>query len=205
MGRAIATGYRKERLDDREVDNAVVDESLQRGKYGGFHFGTAFFGWLVSSGMAVLLLSILTAAGAAVALTQVDNASQVNSDTASTVGLVGGILFALVLAIAYYAGGYVAGRMARFDGARQGIGVWLIGVLVTLLLGGAGAALGAKFNALQQLNLPSLPVNGASFTKGGLITTLVTFLVTLVAALLGGKAGEAYHRKVDAVGTVART
>ena len=40
--------------------------------------------------------------------------------TAEQIGLGGGILLLAVLAIAWFCGGYVAGRMARFDGARQG-------------------------------------------------------------------------------------
>ncbi len=35
---------------------------------------------------------------------------------------------------------------------------------------------------------------------GGLITLIVVVLDTLLAAILGGKAGERYHRKVDRAG-----
>ena len=35
-----------------------------------------------------------------------------------------------------YGGGYVAGRMARFDGGRQGFRVWLLGLLVTIAAAG---------------------------------------------------------------------
>ncbi len=184
------------------VEAAIVDEGLQHRKYGGFHFGSAFFGWLVSTGMAAILLSLLAAAGTAIALTQVNDASDVSRDAANSVGLASGIVLSLALALAYYAGGYVAGRMARFDGARQGVGVWIIGLVVTLILGGAGTALGAKYNVLQQLNLPNLPVDGSTFTKGGLITSIVILLITLLAAMLGGKVGVKYHRKIDAAGTI---
>ena len=49
----------------------------------------------------------------------------------------------MALAVAYFAGGYVAGRMSRFDGARQGLGTWLLGLVVTVVLAvvGAGARL----------------------------------------------------------------
>ena len=40
---------------------------------------------------------------------------------ANTVSLVAAIVLVAVLALAYYTGGYVAGRMSRFDGARQGL------------------------------------------------------------------------------------
>ena len=67
----------------------------------------------------------------------------------------------------YFGGGYVAGRMSRFDGARQGIGAWLIGLVVTVVLAAAGALLGAEYNVLEQLNLPALPVGDAELATGG--------------------------------------
>lgn len=192
------------RPETQTREHSVVDNNLARRRYGGFSFASAFFGWLVATGMGAILVSLLAAAGSAVALTAVD---QVTSETASTVGLASGILLVLTMMIAYYAGGYVAGRMARFDGARQGFGVWGIGFLLALILGGLGAALGSKYNVVQQLNLPHLPIDQGSFTTGGLITSLALLLLTLLAAILGGKLGERYHRRVDQaaeVGTVQR-
>ena len=79
---------------------------------------SAFFGWLVAIGIGVLLTALLSAAGAAVGLTEVSEGEA--RSNAETIGIVGGALLILVGLIAYYAGGYVAGRMSRFDGARQG-------------------------------------------------------------------------------------
>jgi hypothetical protein len=185
-----------------ETDHTVIDEGMQHDRYGGFHFGAAFFGWLVSSGLSVILLALLAAAGAAVALTQTKSATGTVLNSIGTVGLVSGIVFVVVMAIAYYAGGYVAGRMSRFDGARQGVGVWILGVLATLVLAALGATLGAQYNILGQLNLPHLPVSGDAFTTGGALASLATLLMTLLGAVLGGKAGTHYHRKVDAAGMV---
>jgi hypothetical protein len=104
--------------------------------------------------------------------------------------------------IAYYAGGYVAGRMSRFDGARQGGGAWILGIVVTLLLAAAAAILGSEYNVLHQLNLPALPIGKDTMTTGGAIALAVVVVATLVAAVVGGKAGERYHLKVDRVGFV---
>jgi hypothetical protein len=164
----------------------------QREEFGGFNFGAAFFGWLVATGLAVLLIAILGAAGAAIGLTELSE-SEAN-DSAGTIGIVGGALLILVLAVAYYAGGYVAGRLSRFDGARQGLGAWLLG------LAGAGALLGSEYNILERLDLPRIPVDEGSLTTGGLIALGAILLATLVAAILGGKVGERYHRKVDRAG-----
>jgi hypothetical protein len=170
----------------------------QREEFGGVNWGSAFFGWLVAVGMAAILLGLLSAAGAAFGLSEVSDSEA--SQNAETIGIVGGILLLLVLAVAYYAGGYVAGRLARFDGARQGAGVWVLGLLITIALAVVGAVLGSEYNVLSQLNLPRIPIDEGSLTTGGIIALVAVVLVTLLAAIGGGKVGERFHRKVDRVG-----
>ena len=174
----------------------------QRDEFGGINWGSAFFGWLAAIGIAALLTAILSAAGTAIGLTET-SPSQAGSQAqgnAETVGILGAIVLLAILAIAYYAGGYVAGRMSRFDGPRQGLGVWLIGLIVTVVLAVAGALLGAEYNVLSQLNLPRIPVDEGSLTTGGLIALVAIVLVTLLAAMAGGKQGTHYHRKIDRTG-----
>jgi hypothetical protein len=175
----------------------------QHDRFGGIKWGAAFFGWLSANGLAVLLLAVLSAAGVAFGLSQTssaDAAAQQATSEASTIGLVGGIVLLAVLFLAYLAGGYVAGRMARFDGIRQGLAVWIIGLLVVALLALAGAVLGSQYNVLSQLNLPAVPLSGDTLTTAGIVAGIGALLVTLAGALLGGKLGERYHRKVDRAG-----
>jgi hypothetical protein len=173
----------------------------QRDEYGGFNIGAAFFGWLVAVGVAVLLTALLSAAGAAIGLTSL-SAGEAKSG-ADTISLIGGILFVLVLAIAYYAGGYVAGRMSRFDGSRQGVGVWVFGLLVTIALAVLGAIAGSEYNLLSQLNLPRIPIDEGDLATGAVIALIVILIATVLAAIAGGKVGERYHRKVDRAGYAA--
>jgi len=174
----------------------------QRDEFGGLNWGSAFFGWLVAIGVAALLTAILSAAGAAIGLTETSpsQAGTQAQSNADTVGIVGGIVLLVILAIAYYAGGYVAGRMSRFDGPRQGLGVWLVGLIITVVAAVAGVLLGAKYNVLSQLNLPRIPVDEGSLTTGGLIALVAIVVVTLLAAMAGGKQGTHYHRKIDRTG-----
>ena len=188
----------RERADNGGVDTVRDPRARQRDEFGGLNWGAAFFGWLVAVGVATLLTAILSAAGAAIGLTETSSSQATGS--ADTIGIVGGILFLLVLLVAYFAGGYVAGRMSRFDGPRQGAGVWVIGLLVTILLGVAGVLLGAKYNVLEQLNLPRIPIDEGTLTTGGVIALVAVVLGTLLAAVAGGKAGTRYHRKIDRVG-----
>jgi hypothetical protein len=170
----------------------------QREEFGGLNWGAAFFGWLVAVGMAVILLAILSAAGTVFSLGEV-NESEANSN-AETIGIVGGILLIAILAIAYYCGGYVSGRMSRFDGARQGFGTWAIGLFVTIVLAVAGAIFGSEYNVLAELNLPRIPIDEGSLTTGAAIALAAVVILTLLAALGGGKAGERYHRRIDRAG-----
>jgi hypothetical protein len=173
----------------------------QRDEFGGMNWGASFFGWLVAVGVAVLLTALLAAAGAAVGLTVTEAENQATGNT-EEIGLGGGIALVVVLMIAYYAGGYVAGRMSRFDGGRQGIGTWLIGLIVTIGLALAAVILGDQYNVLEQLNLPSLPVGDQTLATGGIIALAAILLGTLLAAMFGGKVGERYHKRVDRAGFV---
>ncbi len=180
---------------DRESMHAV--RARQREEFGGINWGAAFFGWLVAVGLGALLVGLLAAAGAAVGLTELSDDAAGN---ASEVGIGGAIALLIALAIAYFAGGYVAGRMSRFDGARQGLGTWLLGLVLTVALAVVGVVLGSEYNVLEQLELPAVPVGDSELATGGALALIIVVIGTLIAAIAGGKAGERYHRKVDRAG-----
>jgi hypothetical protein len=174
--------------------------AAQRDRFGGIKWGAAFFGWLSANGLAVILVALLSAGGVALGLAQGLNTTDEAAEQVETLGIGGAIAVLVVLFLAYLAGGYVAGRMARFDGARQGFATWLIGLIVVLVLAAAGVILGAQYNVLQQLNLPRIPIEEGTATTAGVITLVAILLVTLLGAVLGGKLGERYHRRVDRAG-----
>jgi hypothetical protein len=181
--------------------NTMSDvRSRQREEYGGINWGAAFFGWLVAVGVAVLLTGLLAAAGAAIGLTESSAASEAESAAPETLSLAGAIALLAVLAIAYYCGGYVAGRMSRFDGARQGIGAWVVGLLITIGAAVLAVIAGSEYNVVERANLPRLPIGDETLTTGGAIATVAIVVGTLLFAALGGIAGARYHRKVDRAG-----
>ncbi|WP_413249187.1 hypothetical protein [Sinomonas flava] len=199
--------YREERGDreygdDREYrEDEALTPAEQRRRFGGMKAGSAFFGWLTATGMSVLLTAVLTAAGAGVGVgTQTDPAKLANQ-AGQTVGIVGAVVVALILFVSYYCGGYVAGRMARFDGARQGLAVWLWAVVIAILFAILVVVAGSQFNVLSTLNsFPRIPVDEGTLTTGGIIVLVVTALITLAGAVLGGAAGMRYHRRIDRAG-----
>jgi hypothetical protein len=175
-------------------DTVVAMRARQRDRFGGIRWGSAFFGLLSAIGLAALLLGIVAAAGVAIGVSEIEN---VTNGDADTIGLGGAILVLAALAVSWYCGGYVAGRMARFDGARQGVGVWAWTIAIGAVLAIAAVIGGSEYDVLQQLNLPNVAVGDQSLTTTGLITLAAALVVTLVFGVLGGKAGEIFHRRVD--------
>lgn len=181
---------------------ASYARARQRDEYGGINWGAAFFGWLVAVGLGALLTALLSAAGTALALSELETSGEA-ANNAETIGIVGGIAIIVVALIAYFAGGYVAGRMSRFDGARQGMGVWGWSIIIAIVLALIGVIGGSEYNLFAGLDLPRVPIDEGDLTTGGLIVLAAVLIGTLLAAIAGGKAGERYHRKVDAVGREA--
>lgn len=181
-----------------EAEALATMRQRQRARYGGISWGAAFFGLLCAIGLAAILTSILAAAGAAIGLNQLKSTANAGNKTLS---LGGGILLLVVLAIAWYCGGYVAGRMARFDGARQGVAVWIWTILFVALVTVAAVIGGSEYDVASRLNLPSIPTNNQTYATGGLIAAVAAALVTLLFAVLGGKAGDLFHRRVDRIAT----
>jgi hypothetical protein len=182
-------------LDRREV------VGRQKDAFGGMKFGSCFFGWLTASGTAVLLAALVTGIGAAMGLSQNVDVTNPTPVQTESIGFVGGIILLAIIFVAYLAGGYVAGRMARFNGLMQGFGVWLWAVIMAVLIGIGGWLAGARFDLLAQVNsYPRLPLNEGTLTVGGIIVAIGVVAASLIGAMLGGLTGMRYHRRVDRAG-----
>lgn len=163
--------------DDRALREQVLAREEER--FGGFKFGSAFFGWIAAMGLALLLTALIAAIG----------------------GAIGAIALALVLFISYFAGGYVAGRMARFSGVKQGLAVWLWAIIIAVIVAVVTAVGGAQWDILGALGgFPRIPVTPETATTAGILTAVGAAVVTLAGALLGGATGMRYHRRVDREG-----
>jgi hypothetical protein len=189
-----------------EPESSLRENVMEREheRFGGVKVGSAFFGWLAAMGTAVLLTALVAGAGAAIGLGitgDVEDAAGAATENAETVGLVGAIALVVIMLIAYYCGGYVAGRMARFDGAKQGVAVWAWAVVIAIVVAIIAALGGADFNVLANLNgFPRIPINEGDLTTASVITAVLAAVAALVGAVLGGIAGMRFHRRVDRVG-----
>lgn len=179
--------------DDMEGGVGPVEA---RDRFGGTNVGAAFFGWLVAVAMAVLLSGVVgtlaTALGTTLEITRGEAEEQVGS-----LELAAAAVLVVVMLVAYYTGGYVAGRMSRFDGGRQGLAMWLIGMLMTALAVGLGLLFGREYDVLARVELPSVPVPADELGTVGLVAAVAIVVGTALVAMVGGKVGHRYHDKVD--------
>jgi amino acid transporter len=176
--------------------DVLQNDAQARDKFGGANWGACFLGWLVAIALSILLTSIVGAVAAALGSNAQVSQSEAQRQ-AGTIGIAAAITLLVVLLVGYYAGGYVAGRMSRFDGGRQGFGVWLIGLVVTIVAIALGALFGSQYNLLDRVSLPRIPVATDQIGWGALITAVAVVVLTLLAAILGGKVGHHYHDRVD--------
>ena len=198
-------------MDENSVSGASTSKGLrnevvaaEKERFGGIKWGSAFFGWLTAIGMTVLLSALATAIGLGLGAannTSTQDAVDQATENADTLGIAGAVALAVILLLAYYCGGYVAGRMARFDGVKQGLAVWLWGLVIAIVVAILAAVAGNEFNILSNLGgAPQIPVDGSLLTASGIIGLAIAVLVPLLGAILGGKAGMRFHRKVDQEG-----
>ena len=161
-----------------------------RSRYGGLDMAAGLIGALVAVAAFVLLGGLL----AAIFETEVlalDSGSSSWDILTSDALLVG----AAALAVSFLLGGWAAGRVARFNGAVNGMSV----VLWTIVLGVAFAAMGALFGSEYDLfssaNLPQLDWNDVG--TAGVVGLLAGLAIMLVCGALGGMVGSLRNHRVD--------
>lgn len=182
---------------NHEQEEPSFSEARQRDRFGGLNWGAGFFGALVAASVA---LTLTAAIGAALALLGLQTARS-NLEQSPRPTLIGGAAVVLgVLVAAYYAGGYVAGRMSRFDGGRQGFGAWVMALLMAAVMGGAGLLTGLQLSLFERLEAGALLGLLESPMLWATATGATLLLGSLLAAVAGGKVGCHYHRKVDEAG-----
>jgi hypothetical protein len=169
----------------------------QRREFGGrIQWEAVFFGMLAAIGLAASLVAMVLGGLVAAGVTSFRDDAGTLVDHVMTAG---GAIPVAILALAYLAGGYVASRMARFDGWRQGLGVWLLSVLTLIAVTAAAWIAGGELDPTKSISLPSNPIDAGLLSRSGWAILVVALLVPLVLAIVGGVLGERFHRAVDRV------
>lgn len=145
----------------------------------------------------LLFMSGLAAAGANTLPFQLDLIDR--DGNISEFEVIGFVVAAAVVFISFLFGGWVAGRMARYDGAINGVAVALWMLALVVLFTAAGVYFGSQYNALAYLELPDwinqIDMDERSTT--GIIGAIVGVVLMFLSAALGGKLGEKYHQRAD--------
>jgi hypothetical protein len=170
----------------------------ERQEFGGrIQWEAVFFGLLAAIGLAASLSALVLGALVAAGVASFDD------DAASFLGRLvtgGGAVAIAILALGYLTGGYVAARMARFDGWRQGLGIWVLSLLIAAAVAIAAWVGGGELDPTNSISLPGNPVDQGPLSQSGWVILAVAVLVPLIFATLGGVLGERFHRAVDRVG-----
>jgi hypothetical protein len=170
----------------------------ERQEFGGrIQWEAVFFGLLSAIGLMASLVAMVV--GGLVA-TDVMSFHDTAASLVDHVMTAGGVIPAAILALGYLTGGYVAARMARFDGWRQGLGIWLLSVGIGVAVAITAWIAGGDLNPVKSITLPSNPIDEGPLSHSGWIILAAALLVALAFALIGGILGERFHRAVDQAG-----
>lgn len=176
---------------------AATALSMQKSRYSRMHLLPGLLGWLITislmDGGLWAIQSWLTLTGQSESIEYASVVSRLFSGASNAVPVA--VALSVLIFFAYLVGGYAAGRMARFAGAKQGIAVWLWQIMV-LILGSLATFLTPQLfqNGVASLSLQKLI---ASDFANGLLAVLLVLALSFLGAILGGLCGRLYHRRVD--------
>lgn len=201
---------RDRRVDMNESDRTTLDDRRARSRYdeaagvmefrddrvgqarrrfGGVDLPACFAGMLAAVGLAVILGGLFAALGSISYQFDIES----NTETMSAAGFIAGIV---TLVVAFFVGGWVAGRMARYDGGLNGVLAAVTFVVLAALLSLMGGWFGTQYDAFRDLNMPQW-FSDFSDEPVAIISAIVAVIVMVAAAFAGGWVGERYHRRAD--------
>lgn len=176
---------------------AATALSMQKSRYSRMHLLPGLLGWLITislmDGGLWAIQSWLTLTGQSESIEYSSVVSRLFSGASNAVPVA--VALSVLIFFAYLVGGYAAGRMARFAGAKQGIAVWLWQIMA-LIIGSLATFLAPQLfqNGVASLSLQKLI---AGDFANGLLAVLLVLALSFLGAILGGLCGRLYHRRVD--------
>jgi hypothetical protein len=175
-------------------------EDRLRDMYGGVDWLASFLGLV----FAIVLGAVFSAVAGLVlvpfGITPYLSGGQIGASVITGLALLGVLIF-----LTFFFGGYVAGRLARFDGGRNGAMVLVWTFIVVLILALAAAIFRGFLPAGMAegiANLVDRIVSTAGNLAGGagvvgIVTAVAALLIALLGGFLGGRMGSRYHTEID--------
>ena len=167
-----------------------------RERFGGIDIPASLVGMLTALSTVIILAGLV---GAAFGVVGYQTGLEENAEDLSMGSLIGGVA---ILFVAYLIGGWAAGRIARYDGARNGFatGVWTL--VFAAILAGLGAWAGAEYDVFENVDLPQW-FDSDALTTAAIASGIGAVVAMFLGGIIGGFWGERYHRRADA--TIADT
>ena len=173
-------------------------------RFGGVDTPSAIAGMFTTLGVLVFLSSLLAAWFG-------DLAYQLNlldpDGVLQEFEVVAFVVLLVAVFIAFFVGGWAAGRMARIDGGITAIAMAMWMLLAIVIFAAVGAFIGTEFNAFGQAGLPDWisQLDAEDITIAAGLATIGTILLMFVASWMGGRAGEMYRRDADRIAVRSST
>ena len=175
-------------------------EDRLRDMYGGVDWLASFIGFIFAlvAGSLFSLVAGLVVAPLGVSM----DLAGAEIGPAAITGLV---LVAILVFLTYFFGGYVAGRLARFDGGRNGamlllwtgVTVLVLALINAVLSGFLPEGISEDIDNLIQNNLLSTVGGLSGLGIAGVLIFVGALLVALLGGFLGGRLGSRYHAEID--------
>ncbi len=174
-------------------------EDRLRDMYGGVDWLASFLGFVFAAVVGALFSLI-----AGLVLAPLGFSVNLGGEIGAAI-ITGLVLVAVLIFLTYFFGGYVAGRLARFDGGRNGAMLLLWTLAVALLAALAGGIFSNFLPVGISEGLRNFIQNNVLSTIGnlsqlGIVAILVAIgalLVALLGGYLGGRLGSRYHAEID--------
>jgi|SRR5215212_853925 len=180
-------------------EEAEEREDRLRDMYGGVDWLASFLGFIFA-----IVLGGTFSAIAGLVLVPFGITPDLSGGQIGTSVITGLVLLGVLIFLTYFFGGYVAGRLARFDGGRNGAMVlaWtfiivLILALAALVFSGflpAAAAEGIANLVGRMISTGRLLVGAGAV---GIVTAVAAVLLAVLGGFLGGRMGSRYHTEID--------
>ena len=177
-----------EALDEREARLREV--------YGGFDWLASFIGCVIALVSGGVLLGICAAV-----LVPLGFTLDLQNPGLGAAAITGLVVVGIALFVSFLFGGYVAGRLARYDGGRNGVMTVAWAFVLTLLVVTIGSFLpGPFFEVVQEFVQNNvLPAIGG-LTEIGLVGAgilLGALLLEVLGGFVGGRLGNRYHTRIN--------
>ena len=175
-------------------------EDRLRDMYGGVDWLASFLGFVFA-----LIAGSFFSLVAGLVLAPLGVSMELTGAELGPAAITGLVLVAILVFLTYFFGGYVAGRLARFDGGRNGamlllwtgVTVLVFALINAVLSGFLPEGISENIDNLIQNNLLSTIGGLSGLGIAGVLIFVGALLVALLGGFLGGRLGSRYHAEID--------